>query len=450
MKKDSKIISHEKQFVYIFNICEQITGRGSVCWYTRLSMSFIQNIKKIINQSEANFEKEIQQIRMGNFSKVKNILKTNMQESGKKVDIESRIEKKVRVAVNGFGRIGRAFVRQAMEPQNADKIKIVAINDLGNIENLSYLLKYDTVYKKADFEIEVLDAGVAADAKAMPAKQAVPGRLKIGNSEVVFVSERVPENLPWKSLGIDVVVESTGLFTKFGDASVHVKAGARKVVISAPAKDDPTSADQATVLMGINNSKLCDLNVTSNASCTTNAASPLIAILDEKFGIEKALLSTTHGYTASQSLVDAPNKKDFREGRAAAQNIVPSSTGAAIAVTKAFPKLNNLFDGISLRVPVPAGSIVDVTFISKKNTTTEEVNKALKDASIDPRWEGIFSVTEEDLVSSDILGSHFASIADLQFTRVVGGNLIKVLAWYDNESGYTRTLVKHVIEIGSN
>jgi glyceraldehyde 3-phosphate dehydrogenase len=334
-----------------------------------------------------------------------------------------------------------------MEKENVEKMEIVAINDLGNIENLAYLLKYDTVYKRADFDIEVLEEGVQADPKKAEVK-AVPGKIKIGESEVVFVSEKNPENLPWKSLRVDVVVESTGLFTKFSDAGVHLKAGAKKVVISAPAKDEPTSSEQGTILMGINDERLKDCRVTSNASCTTNAASPLISILDEVVGIEKAVLSTTHGYTASQALVDAPNKKDFREGRAAAQNIVPSSTGAAIAVTKAFPKLNNLFDGISLRVPVAAGSIVDVTFISKRPTTVEEVNNSLKKASKEKRWEGIFSVTEEDLVSSDILGSHFASIADLQFTKVVGGNLVKVLAWYDNESGYTRTLVKHVLEIG--
>jgi len=341
--------------------------------------------------------------------------------------------KKVRVAINGFGRIGRAFVRQAMEVPSID---IVAINDLGNIENLAYLLKYDTVYKRANFEIKVLEEK----------KLQLVNHDKV--QEVVFISEKVPENLPWKNLNIDVVIESTGLFTKFSDAAVHIKAGARKVVISAPAKDEPTTDEQATVLMGVNQEKLKICSITSNASCTTNASSPLISILDEALGIEKALLSTTHGYTASQALVDAPNKKDFREGRAAAQNIVPSSTGAAIAVTKAFPKLNNLFDGISLRVPVPAGSIVDVTFISKKTTTALEVNEILKKAAKNKKWEGIFTVTEEDLVSSDILGEAFASIADLQFTHVVGGNLIKVLAWYDNESGYTRTLVKHVLETG--
>lgn len=352
--------------------------------------------------------------------------------------------KKVRVAINGFGRIGRAFVRQALERED---ISVVAINDLGNIDNLAYLLKYDTVYKQAKFPVEVLEKGVQADPKK-PEVMPVPGKMKVGSMEVVFLSERNPENLPWKDLDIDVVVESTGLFTKFSDARVHIKAGAKKVVISAPAKDDAVDADEGTVLLGINDTNLKNMCVTSNASCTTNAASPLIAILDEKIGIEKALLSTTHGYTASQALVDAPSKKDFREGRAAAQNIVPSSTGAAIAVTKAFPKLTGLFDGISLRVPVPAGSIVDVTFISKRETTKEEVNKILKESAKDKRWEGIFTVTEEDLVSSDILGEPYASIADLQFTRVVGGNLVKVLAWYDNESGYTRTLVKHVLEIG--
>jgi glyceraldehyde 3-phosphate dehydrogenase len=341
---------------------------------------------------------------------------------------------KVKVAINGFGRIGRAFVRQAMERND---LEVVAVNDLGNIENLAYLLQYDTVYKKANFTVR---ADVETN-KIIITKDGVV-------SEVTFVSEKMPESLPWGKLGVDVVVESTGLFTKFADARAHIKAGAKKVVISAPAKDNPADHTEGTVLMGVNEEKLKDIAVSSNASCTTNAASPVIAILDAVLGIEKALLSTTHGYTASQGLVDSPNKKDFREGRAAAQNIVPSSTGAAIAVTKAFPSLTNLFDGISLRVPVPAGSIVDITFISRKETTREEVNQILKSAATEKRWENIFSVTEEDLVSSDILGEPFASIADLQFTRVVGGNLVKVLAWYDNESGYTRTLVDHVVKLG--
>ncbi len=405
-------------------------------------MKLLNNIKNMFS-SNAKPIKKTRGARKAKTVKTE-LLAMNVEEE-KVMNTPMVQSKKVRVAINGFGRIGRAFVRQAME---RDDVEIVAINDLGNIENLAYLLKYDTVYKKAKFEVGVIDKGILADTKN-PEIKVIPGKLKIGNSEVIFLSEKNPENLPWGKLDIDVVVECTGLFVKFADAKVHAeKAGARKVVISAPAKDEPTDAGQGTVLMGINDEKLKTCTITSNASCTTNAASPLISILDEALGIEKALLSTTHGYTASQALVDAPSKKDFREGRAAAQNIVPSTTGAAIAVTKAFPKLTGLFDGISLRVPVAAGSIVDVTFISKKNTTTEEVNNILKDAAKNKKWENIFSVTEEDLVSSDILGEPYASIADLQFTKVVGGNLVKVLAWYDNESGYTRTLVDHVVKIG--
>lgn len=203
-----------------------------------------------------------------------------------------------------------------------------------------------------------------------------------------------------------------------------------------------------TILLAVNEDKFGTCAVTSNASCTTNAASPLIGILSEAIGIEKAILNTVHGYTASQALVDGPSKKDLREGRAAAQNIVPSSTGAAIAVTKAYPELTDLFDGISIRVPVPAGSIVDITFIAKRSTTTQEVNDILRKAATSARWSGVFSVTDEPLVSSDILGSKYASIADLEMTRVVGGNLVKVMGWYDNEMGYTNTLVEHVIKTG--
>jgi glyceraldehyde 3-phosphate dehydrogenase len=201
--------------------------------------------------------------------------------------------------------------------------------------------------------------------------------------------------------------------------------------------------------MGLDESKLSTCAITSNASCTTNSASPVIAIMDESIGIEKAILSTTHAYTASQSIVDGPAKKDMKEGRAAAQNIVPTSTGAAIAVTKAYTQLEGKFDGISLRVPVPAGSIADITFIAKRATTTEEVNTILREAAKQPRWAGIFSATDEDLVSSDIIGERFASIADLGSTRVVDGNLVKVLAWYDNEAGYTHTLVEHAIKAGN-
>ena len=336
------------------------------------------------------------------------------------------MEKKIRVAINGFGRIGRAFVRQAY---NRPEIEIVAVNDLGSLENLAYLLQYDTVYRKAPFSVSAKE-----------------GKLVIDGKEVVFLSEKDPNLLPWKDLAIDVVVESTGFFTDYEKANAHVAAGARRVVISAPVKED--SELGATVLMGLDESKFGTCPITSNASCTTNSASPVVAILDEAIGIEKAVLSTTHAYTASQSLVDGPAKKDMKEGRAAAQNIVPTSTGAAIAVTQAYPSLAGKFDGISLRVPVPAGSIADITFIAKRNTTVEEVNEYLRQAAKNARWSGIFSATDEELVSSDIIGERYASIADLGMTRVVDGNLVKVLAWYDNEAGYTHTLVEHAIKAG--
>ena len=339
--------------------------------------------------------------------------------------------KKIRVAINGFGRIGRAFAKIA---KDRNEIELVAVNDLGNINNFAYLLKYDTAYGVSQFDISVNEKN---------------NSLIIDGHEVLFISERDPANLPWKKLDIDVVVESTGLFTSSEKAQAHITAGAKRVVVSAPVKDAPDSAVKgATVLMSMNENLLETCQISSNASCTTNAGSPLIAILDEALGIEKALLNTVHAYTASQALVDGPSKKDLREGRAAAQNIVPSSTGAAIAVTQVAPQLKGLFDGISIRVPVVTGSIVDITFISKKNTTAEEINSILKKTAALPRWNGIFTVTEEDLVSHDIIGNRHASIADLAFTRVVGGNLVKVLAWYDNETGYTYTLVDHVIKAG--
>lgn len=334
--------------------------------------------------------------------------------------------KPIRVAINGFGRIGRAFVRQSF---NRPELQIVAVNDLGSLDNLAYLLKYDTVYGRAPFSVEAKE-----------------GKLVINGQDVSFLQEKEPSLLPWRDLNIDVVIESTGFFTDYAKASAHLSAGARRVVISAPVKEDNPIG--ATVLMGLDESKLSTCAVTSNASCTTNAASPVIAILDEAIGIEKAILSTTHAYTASQSIVDGPSKKDLREGRAAAQNIVPTSTGAAIAVAKAYTPLAGKFDGISLRVPVVAGSIADTTFIAKRATSVEEVNEVLRKAALDPRWKGLFSATDEELVSSDIVGEPIPAIADLTMTRVVDGNLVKVLTWYDNEAGYTHTLVEHAIKAG--
>jgi len=337
----------------------------------------------------------------------------------------------IRVAINGFGRIGRAFFKLA---QYKDEIEIVAINDLSPIDNTAYLLKYDSAYGRATFEIFFKEGLLTANGK-----------------EIKYLSEKDPTKLPWKDLNIDVVLESTGVFASFAKSKAHLDAGAKRVVVSAPVTDEPQEGIiGATVLMGVNEEKLQVCDISSNASCTTNAGGPVVKILEDSIGIEKALLNTVHGYTSSQSLVDSPNIKKPRRGRAGAYNIVPSSTGSAIATAKAVESLKDKFDGIALRVPVIVGSIADITFISKKETTVEEVNEIFKRAAKDPKWKGIFTVTDENLVSSDIIGNTHASIIDLDYTRVVGGNLVKVLSWYDNEMGYSNTLVKHIITTGKH
>jgi glyceraldehyde 3-phosphate dehydrogenase len=301
------------------------------------------------------------------------------------------------------------------------------VNDLTTPENLAYLLKYDSVYGRAPFSVSSADKALVVDGKNIP-----------------VLSERDPSKLPWRDMNIDIVVESTGFFTEAEKARAHITAGAKRVVISAPAKGNGVE----TILIGANEAKFGTCDITSNASCTTNAASPIIGILEEAFGIERALLNTTHAYTATQAIVDAPAADDFRRGRAGAHNLAPSSTGAAKATALAYPQLKGKFDGIAVRVPVAAGSIVDVTFVPKRATTAEEVNDALRKAAVSDRWKRVFAVTDEPLVSSDILGQPFGAIADLQMTRVVDGLLVKVLAWYDNEMGYAHTLVEHVIEVG--
>lgn len=330
-----------------------------------------------------------------------------------------------KVAINGFGRIGRTFFKMAM---NHPDFEVVAINDLGDIENLAYLLKYDTAYGRGQYDVSVKD-----------------GSLQVDGKTIAFIQERDPKALPWGQMGVDIVVEATGFFSSYEKSKMHLEAGAKRVIISGPVKDDPSAAGVvgATVLMGVNDAALSSCTISSNASCTTNAVSPLIAILKESIGIEKAILNTVHAYTSTQSLVDGPSK-DFRKGRAAAQNMIPTSTGAAVATTMAHTELAGKFDGISIRVPIPVGSLVDVTFIASKNTTVEEVNAALQAGAAEEKWSNLFAVTDEPLVSSDIVGAHFASIADLGMTRVVDGNLVKVLAWYDNETSYTHTLVEHV------
>ncbi|MEO6077454.1 MAG: type I glyceraldehyde-3-phosphate dehydrogenase [Candidatus Andersenbacteria bacterium] len=330
----------------------------------------------------------------------------------------------IRIAINGFGRIGRAACKIALAHENAE---IVAINDLGDIENLAYLLRYDTVYGRYGAEVSV------------------DGRfLVVGDKKIQVLQEKDPEMLPWKDMDIDVVIESTGFFTEKEGAQKHITAGAKHVVISAPTK----SKDIATVVMGVNDDKLQGEEIVSNASCTTNCSAPVMAVLENVFGVEKALLTTAHAYTATQSLVDGPGKGDFRRGRAGAQNIVPASTGAAIAATLALPSLAGKFDGISLRIPVPVVSIIDVTCVLSKDVTVEEVNAAFEESANNPMYQGVLAVTKDDVVSSDFIGDPHSAIVDLQLTRVIGGNLVKVMAWYDNEWGYSNRLVEQVLALG--
>jgi glyceraldehyde 3-phosphate dehydrogenase len=307
----------------------------------------------------------------------------------------------------------------------------VAINDLADRKNLEYLLKYDTPYVKCSPECE--------------------GLLK----EVQFFNEPDPHYLRWKDLDVDVVIEATGVFNTYQKANAHIEAGAKRVVLTAPVKDGMIPSEGTpdygvsgkTVLMGINDEELKGCQISANGSCTTNAVGPVLQILDQKIGVEKAILNTIHSYTSTQKLVDSPNKKDFRKGRAGAQNIIPTSTGAATATTLVIKSLVGKFDGLALRVPTILGSIVDLTFISKRETSVDEVNSVLKEASREERWQDIFSITEEPIVSSDIIGDPYASIADLSLTKVIEGNLVKVLIWYDNEMGYAKTLIKHVLKV---
>ncbi|MGC8775912.1 MAG: type I glyceraldehyde-3-phosphate dehydrogenase [Minisyncoccia bacterium] len=341
--------------------------------------------------------------------------------------------KEIKVAINGFGRIGRLFFRNVFErdPELKFGLKIIAINDLGDTENLAYLLKYDTVYGRYDKSVEAQN-----------------GNLIVNGKEIKILQIKEPENLPWKDLNIDVVIESTGFFESYEKAAAHLKAGAKRVIISAPAKDLDSDLGQ-TVLVGVNEEKLNQCQISSNGSCTTNSASPVIAVLSENPGILKAVLNTVHAYTATQNLVDGPVRggKDFRRGRSAAQNIVPSTTGAAIAVSRAITELENKFDGIAIRVPTVSGSIADITFVAKRKTSVEEINNILTEASKSPRWQGILKVTSDQIVSSDILGEPYGAIVDLNFTKVIDGDLVKVLSWYDNEAGYVSTLIKHLEKI---
>lgn len=337
---------------------------------------------------------------------------------------------KTKIAINGFGRIGRSFFKLAiMRPE----FEVVVINDLGNIDNLAYLLRYDSVYGRYEKQVKTINEKGKA-------------YLTVDNQKVLFIQENDPTLLPWGALGVDIVVEATGIYDSFEKAEVHKKAGAKRVVITAPAKDEDGS-DAKTVLMGVNEEDLKACSISSNGSCTTNSVSPVMQILAEKIGVKKAFLATTHGYTATQNLIDGPVKgHDWRRGRAAAGNISPSWTGAAIATTRAVKSLAGKFDGASMRVPIMTGSLSCITMVMDKPTTVEEVNNIFKEAEKEERWRGILRTTTDQLVSSDIVGDPCAAIIDLNLTKVVDGDLCAVFSWYDNEFGYTSTLIEHVIK----
>lgn len=331
---------------------------------------------------------------------------------------------KTRIAINGFGRIGRNAFKIAFERTD---VEIVAVNDLTDTKTLAHLLKHDSNYGTYQCEVGYDDQNII-----------------VKGQKIRVLAEKDPAALPWKDMNVDVVIESTGFFVDPAKAHAHIDAGAKRVVISAPAKGD--GAD--TIVLGVNEDRLeGGTEVISNASCTTNCITPVAAVVESNFGIEKAMMTTVHSYTASQKLQDAP-AKDLREARSAAENIVPTTTGASIAAGKALPALDGIFGGMSVRVPTPVVSLSDFVIITKRKVTVEEVNEAFKKAAAEPYYQGILAVTEEELVSSDFIGNSHSAIVDLKLTAVVGGNMLKVVAWYDNEWGYSNRLVEVTADAG--
>jgi glyceraldehyde 3-phosphate dehydrogenase (phosphorylating) len=327
-------------------------------------------------------------------------------------------QKMIRVAINGLGRIGRS-VFKILNEQNV--VDLVAVNDLVSPDNLAYLVKYDTVYGRYDKDVNFKEDSLVVDGK----------RIKI-------LKEKDPEKLPWKDLDIDIVFECTGFFTKKSDALKHIMAGAKHVLISAPSKNE----EVVTVVYGVNKPEDEEnLEVISCASCTTNCITPIVEILGRRVGIKKAIMTTIHAYTASQSLVDSPNKK-FRRGRAGAANFVPTTTGAAQATTRVLPQYKNKFDGVAVRGPVPVGSIADLVFVVEKQITLDQINKIFEEESKSERYNKVVSVSKDEVVSSDIIKDSHASIIDLTMTRVIDGDLVKIMSWYDNEWGYANQLVR--------
>lgn len=333
---------------------------------------------------------------------------------------------KTSIAINGFGRIGRSFFRAAFGMPEFD---IVAVNDLTDTKTLAYLLKYDSVYGRYVKKIEASDGSLVVDGKV-----------------VRVLAEKDPAKLPWKELGVELVIESSGFFTSSEKAKAHLDAGSKRVVITAPA-----NGDVITALIGVNDDRFQNPAgpITCNASCTTNSVAPVIAILKESLGIKKAGMVTVHAYTATQKLVDGPDAKDVRRGRAAGVNIVPSTTGAAEAVIQSIPELAGKFDASAIRVPTITGSLSAVTALVEKQTTANEVNAIFRKAAAESRWSQVVKITEDPIVSSDIIGEPYGAIVDIGFTKVTGGDLVQVFSWYDNEAGYTATLIEHVKRIAA-
>lgn len=330
----------------------------------------------------------------------------------------------IRVGINGFGRIGRNAFKIAFERSD---IEIVAINDVADAKTLAYLLKHDSNYGNYSHEITHSENEITVD-----------------DRHIRVLSERSPAKLPWGQMSVDLVIESTGRFTKIEDAEMHIKAGAKRVIISGPSQSEEVD----TIVLGANEDSVAGSSqVISNASCTTNSLGALMSILDAEFGVQKSIMTTIHSYTSSQSLIDAP-AKDLRDGRNAAENIVPSTTGAAAAVIKTLPQLKNKFDGLSVRVPTSVVSLSDVTVLLGRGTTVEEINEVLTKASKEPYYQGIFGVSNEPLVSRDYIGNSYSGVADLLLTKVVGENLAKIMVWYDNEWGYSNRLVELVADVG--
>lgn len=330
----------------------------------------------------------------------------------------------VKVAINGFGRIGRNTLKILLDRRD---VQVVAINDITDAKTLAHLLKYDSSYGAYDKKVSAGNNSII-----------------INTREIPVYAEKDPSKLPWKKLDVDVVIESTGFFTNPEDAREHIKAGAKKVVISAPAK----GAGAKTVVLGVNEDVVdASDKILSNASCTTNCIAPIMKVLEDEFGVEKAMMTTVHSYTGSQKLLDAP-AKDFREARSAAENIVPTTTGASKATALTIPTLKDKFTGLSVRVPTPVVSLSDITAVLKRDTSIEELNKLFKKVAREPYYEGIIGVTEEELVSSDFIGNPNSCVIDLPLLDVVGGNMVKVVAWYDNEWGYSNRLVELAVDFG--